>query len=201
MAGMTAYRPPEGWSVLRSSLDPDPVVEVAPGDRLAGVLLPLIDGEEPSMVFTKRSEDLSRHRGEISFPGGLRHDEDANVEQTALRETLEEVGVDPSDVEVLGSLPPIHTYVTGILVVPFVGLFAQRPVIVPDPGEIAEVLEYPLHRLAELEREQVYETDRGAWTGYVYDMDGSTIWGATGWILHSFLELVRKEAPWATRTA
>src|SRR5688572_10709555 len=156
MAVMTAYRPPEGWSVLRSSLDPDPVVEVAPGDRLAGVLLPLIDGEEPSMVFTKRSEDLSRHRGEISFPGGLQHDEDDTVEQTALRETLEEVGVDPADVEVLGSLPPIHTYVTGILVVPFVGLFAQRPVIVPDPGEIAEVLEYPLHRLVDLEREQVY---------------------------------------------
>ena len=50
-------------------------------------------------------------------------------------------------------------------------------------------------------KRQVYETDRGAWTGYVYDMDGTTIWGATGWILHSFLELVRKEAPWATRTA
>src|SRR5512134_3862906 len=130
MAVMTAYRPPEGWSVLRASLDPDPVVEVAPGDRLAGVLLPLIDGTEPSLVFTKRSEDLSRHRGEISFPGGLGHDEDDSVERTALRETQEEVGIDPDAIEVLGALEPVHTFVTGILIVPFVGLLAERPVIV-----------------------------------------------------------------------
>lgn len=186
------------WAALRSGLDPDPVVESpADGSRLAGVLLPILDGPTPSLVFTKRAEALSRHRGEISFPGGLEHPGDGTLEATALRETEEELGLASSAVDVLGALEPVHTFVSQILIVPFVGLLAERPAWVPQPGEIAEVLEVPLPRLIEVEAEQRHEHEGGVWHGFVYAVDGHTIWGATGWILHGFLDLVRTAAPWA----
>ena len=186
------------WAALWSRLDHDPAVQPpADGSRLAGVLLPILDGPTPSLVFTKRAEALSRHRGEISFPGGLEHPGDHSLEATALRETEEELGLPPSAVDVLGALDPIHTYVSRILIVPFVGLLAERPAWVPHPGEIAEVLEVPLPRLVEVEAEQRHEHEGGVWHGFVYAVDGHTIWGATGWILHGFLDLVRTAVPWA----
>jgi 8-oxo-dGTP pyrophosphatase MutT (NUDIX family) len=193
--------PLRSWHPLRSALDQPSTVDAPDADtRLAAVLLPLLDGPEPSLVFTKRAEDLSRHQGEISFPGGLQHREDGSLVETALRETEEEIGIPGSAVEVLGALEPVHTFVSGILIVPFVGLLAERPAIAPSPYEIAEVLEHTVARLAEVEREQQYEHELGTWVGFAYEVDGHTIWGATGRILHGFLELVRKEAPWVTAT-
>ena len=78
------------------------------GDRLAAVLAPLVEAPEPALVFTVRSSDLSRHAGEISFPGGLQ-DPGESLQETALREAHEEIGLDPSAVELLGALPAVHT--------------------------------------------------------------------------------------------
>jgi 8-oxo-dGTP pyrophosphatase MutT (NUDIX family) len=187
-------------SGLRGMLDPDPEVVLPPDTRPAAVLLPMIDdGAGPSIVFTKRAEDLSRHRGEISFPGGLRHIEDGSLEETALRETEEELGLPRAAVEILGALEPVHTFVSGILIVPYVGLLTTRPAFTPSPAEIAEVLEYPVVRLAASETLQRYEHELGTWFGFAYLLDENTIWGATGRILHGFLDLLRKEAPWLTR--
>src|SRR5687767_2082314 len=87
---------PRSWDPLRVALDEPAEVDPPDADtRMAAVLLPLLDGPEPSLVFTKRAEDLSRHQGEISFPGGLRHPEDRSLVETALRETEEEVGIPP----------------------------------------------------------------------------------------------------------
>lgn len=172
---------------LGGVLDPDPRHVPAPGDRLAAVLLPLI--EERSMIFTRRSEALSRHAGEISFPGGIRHDEDASIAETALRETEEELGISRRDVEVLGALPPVHTFVSGILIVPFVGALGARPALRPNEAEIAEVLEYPLDALADGQTEVEWARDGAVYRGYAYEMGDHTIWGATARILHAFLEL------------
>jgi 8-oxo-dGTP pyrophosphatase MutT (NUDIX family) len=177
---------------LEGVLDADPRHVAAPGDRLASVLLPVLEGR--TIVFTKRTEELPRHPGEISFPGGIRHDDDADAAATALRETEEELGIVPSAVEILGALPPLHTFVSAILIVPFVGLLSERPTLRPNPGEIAAVLEYPIEALAAVERRVEWRRDRGVYRGYVYEMDGHTIWGATAMILHSFLELIREEA-------
>jgi 8-oxo-dGTP pyrophosphatase MutT (NUDIX family) len=174
---------------LAERLDPDPQPRPDHGDRLAAVLVPVIDGR--SLVFTKRSETLSRHAGEISFPGGLRHDDDPTVADVALRETEEELGVDRSRVELLGALPPVHTFVSGILVVPFVGVLAERPVFRPNPQEIAEVLEYPIGNLAAAEADVRWSRDGREYMGYAYDMGEHTIWGATARILHGFLEAAR----------
>lgn len=173
---------------LGAALDPDPRHRPAPGDRLAGVLVPVLGGA--SLVFTRRSEALLRHPGEISFPGGIRQDEDATMADTALRETEEELGIAPADVEVLGALPPVHTFVSRILIVPFVGALADRPTMRPNEGEIAEVLEYPLDALAAAETEVEWRRGDGVVRGYAYDMGSHTIWGATANILHSLLDLV-----------
>ncbi|MBI4259963.1 MAG: CoA pyrophosphatase [Actinobacteria bacterium] len=186
---------PRAWDALRSALDRDPEIVPPPDTLLAGVLLPVLGTRRPSLVFTKRSEELSRHRGEISFPGGLRHAEDASLRETALRETEEELGVPREAVEVLGALEPVHTFVSGILIVPYVGVLAARPEFLPSPGEIDEVLEYDLASLLAAEAEQSYHTELGTWTGHAYEMDGHVIWGATARILHGFLVTVRRTAP------
>lgn len=178
-------------SRLVAALDRAPSPAPAPGDRLAAVLLPLVEGR--SLVFTRRSESMSRHAGEISFPGGLQHDEDRDLAETALRETEEELGISPASVEVLGALPSVHTFVSGILIVPFVGLLERRPALTPNVDEIAEVLEFPLDDLAEAETEVEWQRDGHVYRGYAYVMGDHTIWGATARILQSLIEAVRKE--------
>lgn len=178
---------------LAAALEPDPSPEPGSGERLAGVLLPIVDGEEPWVVFTRRTEHLSRHPGEISFPGGLRHAVDPSVQATALRETEEELGLLRQEVEVLGALPPVHTFVSGILIVPFVGMLRPAPNFAPNPDEIAEVLQYPLAVLAGSERLVEYPRGDHVYQGYAYEMGDNTIWGATARILHDLIEIVRKE--------
>src|SRR5439155_22951739 len=134
--------------------------------------------------------------GEISFPGGLRHPEDGDLLETALRETEEELGLPREDIEVLGSLDPFLTYTTGFWVLPVVGALRRGQPFRPNPDEIAEVLQFPLQALSRAEREVEWRREGQVWTGFVYEMDGHTIWGATGRMLHEFLEVVRKELSW-----
>lgn len=176
---------------LAAALDPDPAPEPAPGDRLAGVLVPVVEGQGWSIVFTRRTERLSRHAGQISFPGGLQHEGDGSLVATALRETEEEIGLSPMAVEILGALAPVHTFVSGVLIVPFVGVLAARPAFVPNASEVAEVLEYPLARLAEAETRVEFPRDGPLYRGFAYGMDGNVIWGATAAILHELVALVR----------
>ena len=179
---------------LRSALDPDPAPVPEPGDRLAAVLALLVERPELALVFTKRSHALPRHAGEISFPGGIVDDADVDLAATALREAQEEVGLDPSLPEMLGALPPVHTTVSGILVVPFVGMLQASPVLTVSDGEIDEVLTFPVRRLFEVEEIVEFEPTEGRrWRGWVYELEGRTIWGATGWMLHELLAILRKE--------
>jgi 8-oxo-dGTP pyrophosphatase MutT (NUDIX family) len=181
---------------LREVLDPDPAPQLAEGDRLAAVLAPLVLAPEPALIFTERAAGLSRHAGEVSFPGGLQ-DPGETLAQTALREAEEEIGLDPGLADLVGSLSPVHTTVSGILVVPFLGVLDEPPALTVSDGEIAEVLSVPVARLADLERPmELARPDGGTWHGWAYELGGHTIWGATGWMLHGLLELLRKETPW-----
>jgi 8-oxo-dGTP pyrophosphatase MutT (NUDIX family) len=179
---------------LPALLPPRPDPEPAAGDRLAAVLLPVLDGDR--LVFTRRTEHLPRHPGEISFPGGLRHAEDDDLATTALRETEEELGVPRDAVRLLGSMSPVHTFVSAILIVPFVGAVDGSVAFRPNAGEIAEVLDYPLAELDALETTVEWPRGDHVYRGFAYPMaDGNTIWGATATILHGLLDLLRTGAP------
>jgi 8-oxo-dGTP pyrophosphatase MutT (NUDIX family) len=175
---------------IRAALPDTPGVVAPTGETLSAVLLPVINGSEPSVVFTKRTDSLPRHAGEISFPGGLQHDEDADLLETALRESEEELGLTRDAVEVLGTLEPLHTFTSGMLIMPFVGWLRERPRFTPNEAEIAEVLEVPVSKLVEVEDEVELVQDEARYFTFVYDVDGHNIWGATARILHEFLEIV-----------
>jgi 8-oxo-dGTP pyrophosphatase MutT (NUDIX family) len=154
------------------------------------VLVPLFLGaeEEPHAVFTKRQTNLRRHAGEISFPGGRRDPEDADLQMTALREAEEEIGLSREEVSLLGSLPPISTFVTGYLIHPFVGLIPAGLRWQLSPQEVDAVLELPLDALrngrtrTRMERRGIaFETD-------AYIVGEHLIWGATARILENLLE-------------
>ena len=183
-------------SEFRVALDPDPRPQPGPEDRLAAVLALLVMDIEPALVFTVRAAGLSRHAGEISFPGGLQ-DQGETLQRTALRETHEEIGVDPSLPEVVGALGAMHTFVTGIVVAPFVGMVDRLPPLTVSEAEIDEVVLLPVERLAVAERTVEYERPGGGvWRGFAYDVDGHTVWGATGWMVHMLLQTIRRETTW-----
>lgn len=165
-----------------------PAPAVLSGETEAAVLVPLyVRDDELHAVFTKRREDLRRHPGEISFPGGRRDHPDEELQTTALREAEEEIGLATEDVELLGTLTPVSTFVTGYLIYPHVGLIDPIP-WKPSPNEVELVLELPLHALIAgyalrpmTRRGFTFETD-------TYVVGDHLIWGATARILGDLLE-------------
>ena len=159
----------------------------APGTKDAAVLVPL-HGDPLTAVFTERRADLRRHAGEISFPGGRQDEPDEDLRTTALREAEEEIGLPASEVELVGALPPVGTFVTGYRIHPFVGRIPPGRVWTLQESEVAQVLEFSLpdlvagHAMKRLMRKGVpIKTP-------TYTVDGHLIWGATGRIVQSLLE-------------
>jgi len=163
----------------------------AHGRTEAAVLLPLYGWpDEPGLIFTKRREDMRRHAGEISFPGGRRDEVDADLTTTALREAEEEIALAPAAVELVGALPPTSTFVTNFRVHPFVGLVAHPGELNlrPNPSEVETVLTLSLGVLRE-----GYAMRRLVRRGVpihtpTYEVEGQLIWGATARILGDLLE-------------
>ncbi|MGH2572675.1 MAG: NUDIX hydrolase [Actinomycetota bacterium] len=186
------YSPQHLRDRLKPTLDAFPQPMVSPDTRLAAVLVPVVAGGVASrVVFTKRTDRLSRHPGEISFPGGLA-EEGEDLTAAALREVQEELGLAPSDVELIGVLPPVHTRVSGILIVPFVGLLSKDPRFTPNAAEIADVLELPLAGLASAGAESAFEHEGQMFRTFLYEIDGRVIWGATARILRSLIDILQR---------
>lgn len=156
--------------------------------RRSGVLVPLFVRDGMLwVVFTRRTETVEHHRGQISFPGGAEEREDADLTETALRETEEELGVRPADVKILGPLSPIVT-VTDFYVAPFVGAIPQPYVFSPAEGEIAEVLEVPVGELRDPSIKETRFLPGRDEPVLFYHHGNNVIWGATGRILAELLE-------------
>jgi 8-oxo-dGTP pyrophosphatase MutT (NUDIX family) len=161
----------------------------APAGTAAGVLVPLyFQAGSLHAVFTKRREDLRRHPGEISFPGG-RHDEgEPDLLATALREAEEEIGLARQGVEIVGALTPISTFVTGYAVHPFVGVIEPAQGWTLSPREVAEVLELSLADLrAGYAKRRLVRRGIPIRTD-TYVVGDHLIWGATARILGELLE-------------
>ena len=157
----------------------------------AAVLVPIIRRDEPTILFTQRTEHLSRHAGQVSFPGGRVHDNDESLTETALRETMEEVGISAAFVSVAGFLDPYETG-TGYAILPVVGLVREGFVLAPDANEVAEIFEVPLAFLLDPSNR---ERDSREWQGrrrefYAFRYGRHYIWGATAAILVNFTDRI-----------
>ncbi len=161
----------------------------------AAVLILVYDCDgEAHVVFTERTNHVEHHKGQISFPGGARDDDDDSLAATALRETFEEIGVRPDDVEIIGQLDDMVT-ISNFRVTPFVGILYERSQysFVLNEHEVAQVVEVPLEflldeRNLELEVRQ-HQGRQVLVPAFLYN--GHRIWGATARMLHQFIELLR----------
>lgn len=157
------------------------------------VLLYERDGQ-PHIVFTERSHDVRYHKGQISFPGGAVEADDADLLATALRETFEEIGVSPQEVEVIGQLDDLIT-VTDFRVTPYVGVLKREPNVpfVPHEREVAAVIEVPLRHLLDAMELELRERRGKPVLVPAYTYKNHRIWGATASILKGLLDLISED--------
>lgn len=169
-------------------------------DHLAGsaipaaVLVAVVDRPEPTVILTLRTDTVRRHAGQVSFPGGRIDPGDDGPVGAALREAEEEIGLPRSAVDVVGVADAYRT-ITGYQVTPVIGVVPPDLPLTPQPSEVADIFEAPLHHLLDQRHQRLRIVDwRGAErTYYEIEWRGSRIWGATAAMLVNLsrrLELV-----------
>jgi 8-oxo-dGTP pyrophosphatase MutT (NUDIX family) len=159
----------------------------------AAVLIPLVLKEDGlSVLLTQRTNHLRDHAGQISFPGGRMDPEDQSPNDTALRESQEEIGLDPKRVEIIGHLPQYLT-VSGYSVTPVVGLVQAQAEYVLDEFEVADVFEVPLSFLLDPANHQVrlWQSEQGGRRFYSMPYENRFIWGATAGMLRNLYHLLK----------
>ncbi|MGI9248084.1 MAG: CoA pyrophosphatase [Woeseiaceae bacterium] len=161
----------------------------------AGVLIPVMErSADLSVLLTQRSAELKHHAGQVSFPGGRMEEHDPDVRITALRETHEEVGIEPDFVSVIGFLDPMPT-ITGYAVTPVVGLVSESAQLVIDRTEVEYTFEVPLDFLLDEGNDRFVDRE---YQGRSFPMvefhyDGQRIWGATAQILLKFRKFLKNK--------
>lgn len=168
-----------------------------PADRVfrpAAVLIPLVcAGDEWHLLYTRRTDQVHSHKGQVAFPGGAVDREDNCREETALRETLEEIGVEPQEIDILGCLWEMPT-ITGFAITPVVGVMTWPIGLRLSREEVSRVFLVPLRWLATPanfeEVELTFPDGRQDKVVYFYPYDGEKIWGATARITLNFLKVI-----------
>ena len=157
----------------------------------AAVLLPLVFRHEPQVLLTQRTHHLTRHAGQVAFPGGRADPGDISLVETALRETQEETGIEPAYVTIAGFLDA-HETGTGYAILPVVGLLSEGFALSPHAAEVAEIFEVPLSFLLDPvnKKTQSREFQGHMRTFYSFTYEGHYIWGATAAMLLNFGERI-----------
>lgn len=158
----------------------------------SAVLLPLYrKDDEYYLVFTKRTQQVKDHKGQISFPGGVYQEEDETLVNTALRECAEEIGLAPENVRILGGLDDIITLTSNYIVSPFVAIIPYPYGFRISRQEIEEIIEVPVSAILDKSslREEIEVVDGKPEVMRYYHYRGRVIWGATARILHQFLDI------------
>lgn len=161
--------------------------------RQAAVLMPLfVEGGEWKVLFTRRSDVVQDHKGQVSFPGGAADESDESPEDTARREMFEEIGIHPRDVHLLGRMNDMPT-ITSYLITPIVGVITWPVKLKVNLSEVARVFSIPLCWLADKahHEERLYRLPDGSEHPVIYfsEYDGELLWGVTARIVLEFLAL------------
>ncbi|NHJ46400.1 MAG: CoA pyrophosphatase [Asgard group archaeon] len=176
---------------IMSGYNPNQLID--DGSAKGAVMVPIYEKENQLyMLFTKRTLELSSHKGQISFPGGKMEDQDKTLFDCAVRETFEEIGIENSFVELLGELDQIKTFGSNILLSPFVCKINYPFPLKINKMEVEEVIEVPF---SELFNKNNWDVKKVMLAGikerhiYYFFYENWTIWGATGRIVNQFIEL------------
>jgi len=162
------------------------------GMKKAAVLLLILEKDgAPCILFTKRTETVAHHKGEISFPGGVQDKRDKSLLETALRETREEIGIPAEKIEILGELDDNVTKVTNFHLTSYVGMLLPPVTYKTSNIEIERMIEVPLAVLQDPSnfREEIWEYGSEHHPIYFYTYGKDVIWGATARILKHFLDI------------
>jgi 8-oxo-dGTP pyrophosphatase MutT (NUDIX family) len=167
---------------------PRPEAPVVPENKKSSAVLVVLytRHSQPHVLLIQRAENLNRHAGEISFPGGFFEEQDASLLDTALRETQEELELDIPASQVLGLLPEVQT-LTGITISPFITILDQLPLCHRNPDEVQKVLEIPLPPLLSTHHREMGYPPQKQMVAY-WHLE-HRVWGATAKILHQIRRL------------
>ncbi|MBW2345242.1 MAG: CoA pyrophosphatase, partial [Deltaproteobacteria bacterium] len=160
----------------------------------AAVLIPLLDdGGVPEVLFTKRTDKVEHHKGQISFPGGAVDDGDGSFEDTALREAHEEIGLRQEDVEILGRIDDTLTLVSSFVVHPVVGFVPNSYDFVINRVEVKRIIKVPLYVFhpenPQYQRGSV-EYEGMTYRAIAYEYNDDVIWGATARMMENFMNIL-----------
>lgn len=162
-----------------------------PHTAQAAVLIAILErNNHPHFLLMRRSQQVATHKGQISFPGGLREASDVSLRNTAVRETSEELGIESRHIQVVGRF---HDYlaVTDFLVRPFVGFLPRESKFSPQPREVEYLLEVPLAFFRDTQPEiRIYNFRGRNQNVYYYHFQNDTIWGLTARIIRDFLQIL-----------
>ncbi len=170
--------------------------------RVACVLLTLFPVQDHwyTLLIQRAGHDLrDKHKGQISFPGGKQEKEDRSLAGTALREAEEEVGLPAKNVQILGQLTELYIPVSNFMVYPFVGVVMEKPQWVPQPSEVAGILEVPLNDFTDPKNQRTKDiriaNNISLKKVPYFDVQGKVVWGATAMVLSEFLEVLGADVP------
>jgi len=156
-------------------------------------VLVLFTGSEdsPEILLTRRTNKVEHHKGQISFAGGVVDDVDSHIIATALRETEEEIGLPSSEIEILGLFDDMFTY-TGFIITPVIGYCRNLPILQPNQDEVAEVIKLPFDFFFDPKNRtmKLWERNGKEYEVYFYNYENYEVWGATAYIIKSFVEFV-----------
>jgi 8-oxo-dGTP pyrophosphatase MutT (NUDIX family) len=180
------------WRAEQLRMNPEP----PPDARVAGVLLALWhdDLEWKTVLIQRTQNPRDRHSGQVSFPGGKHEEADGDISRTAVREAHEEVGLTPENIDIIGKLTELYIPVSNFVVHPYVGILHEKPVIIPQPGEVEAVYTPPVSHFRDEKNKSLRELRVG--TGVImkdvpcYLVENRAVWGATAMILSEFTELI-----------
>jgi 8-oxo-dGTP pyrophosphatase MutT (NUDIX family) len=194
MGGSQTIEPINEIEEILNAREPEVIEDTASQYRQAAILVPLFKHkEEYKILFTKRTNRVEEHKGQISFPGGSVDEEDNSFEDTALREAYEEVGLLREDVKVLGRTDDSLTLASNYIIHPVVGFVPYPYPFKINSREVKRLIEVPFKVFVEeyaKHKNSVVEHEGGLYEGPAVNYQGDIIWGASARIMENFLDIL-----------